>query len=528
VGKTTVLKKANRSMDAHNRIGLWRGYIEDDNDPKRLGRVRVRVPLIHGPSPADILRQQEAGEITADVTAPIPTEALPWADITSIGGGGHDFGDFDIPPIGTTVYVMFEMGDEQYPIVVGGSRGTPKYEQEMLTIAGAPDKERTWMSPAGESDTPEDVFANQDEGDNEPSRKVWRKSFKGHTILVEDRDGEEFLQIIDRAGQVIEMSCPVTPDANKGNASQRGALNQANGTGLPHESFEDQRAYIRLKDASGQQVMLDARKGLENITITSQDRYGANKQELVLSSVAGAEGITMTDKSGNTIKMDGRTESDETIVLQDRTGSRIVFNAADGSITQEASGSKTEKVRQDVTQEIEGTVDQAISGDKKEAIVGNKIVSIVNDMVTNVFGSINKTVGGAFSMLLTNTFSDPANNALSTFAFDIQAMGPHGGGHRFHTLAGPIQLSFGPTNAAAGALAKVIIDPLGVLGDPAGPGVLIQVGIPGVGGKVFLPTVGGVIINDGVIPCNDLPACLFTGAPHGVGTAAGPKAVLVP
>jgi len=98
--------------------GLWRGYIVANDDSEtsnpHRGRVKVNIPEIYG----------------ANVTE----EALPWAwpCLPLFGGGpsevtpeGSDDAEvysqtlFGIPPIGATVWIMFEQGDIQSPIYMG-------------------------------------------------------------------------------------------------------------------------------------------------------------------------------------------------------------------------------------------------------------------------------------------------------------------------------------------------------------------------------------------------------------------------
>ncbi len=72
------------------------GYVEDSNDPKRMGRVRVRIERLHGRS----------GDKKS-----IPTEDLPWCDVSFRDNS------FDYPAVGKVVSVIFEDGDYYKPIV---------------------------------------------------------------------------------------------------------------------------------------------------------------------------------------------------------------------------------------------------------------------------------------------------------------------------------------------------------------------------------------------------------------------------
>jgi len=69
------------------------GAVEDNNDPEKLGRCRIRVFTIFDP---------------------IPTNLLPWA-IPDFGFVGSKKGSFIVPTIGTIVNVYFENGELYLP-----------------------------------------------------------------------------------------------------------------------------------------------------------------------------------------------------------------------------------------------------------------------------------------------------------------------------------------------------------------------------------------------------------------------------
>jgi phage baseplate assembly protein gpV len=76
-------------------LGRYRGTVVDVDDPKALGRIRLRVP--------EVLGDVECGW------------ALPSFAVTGDGSGL-----FAIPPVGAAVWVEFESGDLARPVWVGG------------------------------------------------------------------------------------------------------------------------------------------------------------------------------------------------------------------------------------------------------------------------------------------------------------------------------------------------------------------------------------------------------------------------
>ena len=76
-------------------LGVYRGQVENNIDPMQQGRVQISVPAL-------------LGEAT-----------MVWA-MPSSPGAGDGVGLFAVPPERAAVWVAFENGDLQYPIVLGG------------------------------------------------------------------------------------------------------------------------------------------------------------------------------------------------------------------------------------------------------------------------------------------------------------------------------------------------------------------------------------------------------------------------
>jgi hypothetical protein len=78
--------------------GKYRGKVENNIDPMQMGRVQVSAPAVLGES------------------------TLAWAmPCSPFAGSGVGF--FAVPPKGANVWVEFEGGDPDYPIVAGGFWG---------------------------------------------------------------------------------------------------------------------------------------------------------------------------------------------------------------------------------------------------------------------------------------------------------------------------------------------------------------------------------------------------------------------
>lgn len=91
-------------------LGRYRGEVTDIDDPKGIGRVRVRV--------REVLSDVESGW------------ALPSLPVTGEGSGM-----FAVPPVGSGVWVEFESGDPGRPVWVGGW-----FAEGSLPESATPDK----------------------------------------------------------------------------------------------------------------------------------------------------------------------------------------------------------------------------------------------------------------------------------------------------------------------------------------------------------------------------------------------------
>lgn len=210
--------------------GVYRGRVEDDNDPLILGRVRVRIPVLHG-IPVDPNHPFQSD----DKQRYIPTDSLPWAPVCQLGAG-YQQGSFLTPEVGSTVFVAFEANEIDSPLVIGTIYSTPGDRPKLM---GNYKDDLEMNGPSSEDYLPTDyasteTFAkskgqywtniNQKEVPSEaelsPKNKIIYKSPKGAVIAIKETDGEEQIIIRDRGGQTIRMCSPISEENNELNQSQ--------------------------------------------------------------------------------------------------------------------------------------------------------------------------------------------------------------------------------------------------------------------------------------------------------------------
>lgn len=113
---------------------IMEAEVVNNEDPRGLGRVRVKVPgLIDPPGSA-------------------------WAfPAGGLGGGTAQLGAFDVPAVGAAVYVFFLGGDIDKPRYMAGHWGAPSGERQTPTAADeaydedgppGPPAVRSWETPA--------------------------------------------------------------------------------------------------------------------------------------------------------------------------------------------------------------------------------------------------------------------------------------------------------------------------------------------------------------------------------------------
>jgi uncharacterized protein involved in type VI secretion and phage assembly len=138
-----LLSNALSEMDRKERFyGVTIAEVTNNQDEAKLGRVKVKFPWLSD------------------------TDESFWARILTPMAGG-DRGVYFLPEVGDEVLVAFEHGNIEFPYILGA----------------------LWNG----KDKPPDT---NDDGKN---NKRMIKSRSGHTITLDDTDGEEKIEIVDKS-----------------------------------------------------------------------------------------------------------------------------------------------------------------------------------------------------------------------------------------------------------------------------------------------------------------------------------------
>lgn len=106
----------------NNQQIFFSGIVEDNNDPLKLFRCRVRIFGIHTENKSD-----------SNLESYIPVEDLPWADVLMTGSGIDGQGEFTPIIKGSTVIISFLDSENQRPIIIGT---LPRFVAELPNFEG--------------------------------------------------------------------------------------------------------------------------------------------------------------------------------------------------------------------------------------------------------------------------------------------------------------------------------------------------------------------------------------------------------
>ena len=179
-----VMDQTKDFREEVNYNAFYSAIVTNTRDPLNLGRVQIRIPALHGSN-------ENQAYYIADST-------LPWARPGVFNASGNDMGQFLVPEKGTRVFVTFELNDPNSAIYFGGiptkigANGNTKDYNDNLDIYN------------GKSVTITDNDTMKTTRDSEALNTIF-KSFKGATIEIDDKDGQETIRIISADGQIFEM-----------------------------------------------------------------------------------------------------------------------------------------------------------------------------------------------------------------------------------------------------------------------------------------------------------------------------------
>lgn len=149
-----------------NKHTFYRAVVEDREDPKKLGRVRVRILGIHP------INAKNEGKDKG-----VPVANLPWAEVIPPlmhGGQNSGIGISTVPVLGTWVWVFLDGGDWNRPIIIGGMYGIPTKQGpgDDKKDGGFFDKDKKYPIKERLNEQDTNRLANQNKFAETPIKKV--------------------------------------------------------------------------------------------------------------------------------------------------------------------------------------------------------------------------------------------------------------------------------------------------------------------------------------------------------------------
>jgi len=158
-------------------FGKYRGIVSRTDDPRELGRIMTKVPVVMGFD-----------------------DDIGWALPSPSSGGGGNSGDFSCPEIGDLVWVEFEEGDPSKAVWSPGPWAMREGEN-MLPKHSRGEADDTDYAGRGVGTAPPSQF----EGGYGSVRFIQNRS-GGSFLEFDDTSGVERLQLSHRTGTRIEMT----------------------------------------------------------------------------------------------------------------------------------------------------------------------------------------------------------------------------------------------------------------------------------------------------------------------------------
>jgi uncharacterized protein involved in type VI secretion and phage assembly len=144
--------------------GVVVGVVTNNQDPEKMGRVKVRFPWLN------------------------ETDESNWARVATLMTG-KEMGTWFLPEVGDEVLVAFEHGSVEFPYVIGSLwNGVDVPPRDN---ADGKNNERVIKSRSGH----ELIF-----GDEDGKEKVEIKTKAGHQLLLDDTSGSEMITVVDKSG----------------------------------------------------------------------------------------------------------------------------------------------------------------------------------------------------------------------------------------------------------------------------------------------------------------------------------------
>jgi len=350
--------------DTEKMMGFFRGVVEDNNDPEKAGRVRVRIFGIH------------TSQLRKTVDEGIPVDELPWAEpcLPIVEGSISGFGIWGIPLQGSHVMLFFESNNLAQPRYFASMPGIP--ESKFSLEADSDERE----------DQLQAVGYDSSSGD-------FSKGFRDPDLVypLNDRLGEPD---VDRLARGVTEDTPVE---FKNDNRTTGVSEAGGGTwDEPESPYAAQYPNNTvLQTHGGTLIELDSTSGEERIHL-----YHPSKSYIEID----ANGVMVIK---NTNKKYEIVVDDKNINIQGNNSETI-----NGDDKLKVEGDSTTEIDGDETRDITGDVDETIGGNETREIGGNIDETVQGNRDGHIVGGGNVQVDGVLNITVTGLVTITGNSGV--------------------------------------------------------------------------------------------------------------------
>jgi hypothetical protein len=363
-------------IEVEKLTGFWRGVVEDNNDPLKAGRVRIRI---HGIHTEKKIKNETEG---------IPTDELPWAEpcMPIHEGSVSGFGAWCVPLQGSQVMIFFENSNPSQPRYFASMPAIPESKEQYSNNNRATSKNDGFKDPDGTYPVKNRL--------GEPDFHRLSRGVSDETLVTTKNQERDLGVPTALGGNWDEPESPFAAKYphNHVIATHGGItieLDSTPGSTRLH-LYHPSNSFIEI-DNEGNMVV---KNGAEKYEIVTSGKNIHIKQQRNLSIDAGSK---------------KRVGDDEEIEIG---GSKIEEIAED--MTQTIGGDKTEDITADKTEDIGGNKTEDIGGNKSLTIGGNKTDDIGGDKSEDIGGDKTENIGGNLQITVSGitTLTSPTINLI--------------------------------------------------------------------------------------------------------------------
>jgi len=377
-------------VESEKLMGFYRGVIEDNKDPEKAGRVRVRIFGIHTEKK---LKTETEG---------IPTEELPWAEpcLPLIEGSVSGFGVWSVPVQGSHVMVFFADGNILLPMY-------------FATLPGIPEKK----DPLVKTIVTQEQSRPKTEGFRDPD----------DSYPVQSKLGEPDVHRLARG--VSDDTLVTTKEENLDQAVMKafgGSWDE------PSPAFAAQYPHnLVITTHGGLTVELDSTPGAKRFQIYHPSntyiecdndgnivfRNQANKYEITMEgrfvhvlqdnceTVAGDERVKVIGTKYTEINEDENRQVDQTRTTEVKVDD-----------IENIGANKEKTVGGNETKDITGNKDETIGGNESKDVGGNREKTIGGNETVDVGGNKDETIGGVLNITVTGAVNLTSSSVVNITA----------------------------------------------------------------------------------------------------------------